>query len=138
MKWFVLLLAIGGVLALGRIVLSLRKLKNQRNDDWDTKLIERLRRSGADPFKPHELDFFIALPSEEVAQRLAQRLAGEGFEVDVRPVADSTDHPFSVHAMKAMPLSAHDIREVSARLRGIAESSGGRYDGWAASRRREG
>jgi hypothetical protein len=40
--------------------------------------------------------------------------------------------------MKAMPLSAHDIREVSARLRGIAESSGGRYDGWAASRRREG
>ena len=133
MKWFSLLLLVGAVLALGRIALSLRQLKNQRRQDWDTRLIERLRRSGANPFRPHELDFFLALPSESSAALIAQRLSTDGFAVDTRTVADNAAHPFSVHARKAMPLSVDEVRAVSVRLRQLAEEHGGRYDGWAAA-----
>lgn len=135
MKWIYLLLMVGGALAIGRIVLQLRRLRNQKDDDWDTKLIERLRRSGSDPFRLHQLDFFIAMPDEGSAQRIAQRLVSEGFAVDVRAVTDSVAHPFSVHAKKAMPLSVTEVRAVSARLGELAEAGGGRYDGWTAGRR---
>ncbi len=134
MKWFHLLLLAGGLLAIGRIVLQLRRLRNQKEDDWDTKLIERLRRSGSDPFRPQQLDFFLGMPDEGSAQRIAQRLVSEGFEVDVRAVTESVSHPYSVHAKKAMPLSVTEVRAASARLRELAEAGGGRYDGWTAGR----
>ncbi len=134
MKWFYILLLIGAALAIGRIVLSLRKLKNLNNDDWDSRLVERLRRSGVDPFKPQELDFFVALPTEAAVGVVEQRLSTRGFTVDSRAVADSPSQPFSVHARKAMQLSVSEVRAVSAMLKQLAEEQGGRYDGWAASK----
>jgi len=132
MKWLYLLLLLGAALAIGRIVLQVRRLRNTREDDWDAKL------SGVDPFKPQQLDFFVGMPDEASAQRIAQRLTADGFAVDVRPVADSSSHPFSLHISKAMSLSVTEVRAVSARLRELAEASGGRYDGWTAGRRAEG
>lgn len=134
MNWVILMLVIGGALALGRIALSVRQLSKQKVDDWDSRLIERMRRGGSDPFAAYDVDFFLALPSEAVAQRIAGRLATEGFQVDIKPVADSDAHPFSVHAMRSMQLTVDGIREVSARLRSIAAETGGRYDGWAAGK----
>jgi hypothetical protein len=137
MKWLYLLLLLGAALALGRIVLQVRRLRNRREDDWDTKLIEKLRRSGVDPFRPRQLDFFVGMPDEASAQRIAQRLTADGFTVDVREVAESSSHPFSMHISKAMSLSVTEVRAVSARLREMAEASGGRYDGWTAGQRNE-
>jgi hypothetical protein len=134
MNWFLLFLVAGAALAAGRIWFQVRKLRQQRDDDWDARLVERLRRSGIDPFKPMELDFFLAMPSETLASEAAEELSREGFVVDVKPVPDSTDHPFSVHAMKTMNLSTAGVREVSTRLKGIAQARGGRYDGWAPGR----
>jgi regulator of RNase E activity RraB len=129
--WMIVFLVIGGALALGRIAMSLNQLRKRKVDDWDTKLIERLRRSGTDPFAVYEIDFFLAMPSEEVAHRVAQTLSTEGFSTGVRPVADSSTHPFSVHALRSMQLNADGIHAISSRLREIAASTGGRYDGWA-------
>jgi hypothetical protein len=64
---------------------------------------------------------------------VAQRLEADGFRVDVRAVSESTEHPFSVHAIKPMQLSADGVRAISTRLREIAGAQGGRYDGWTAS-----
>lgn len=137
MKWLYLLLLIGALLAVGRIVLQVRRLRNRPEDDWDARLIEKLRRSGVDPFQPRQLDFFVGMPDEASARRIAERLTGEGFAVDVRPVADNSSHPFSMHISKAMSLSVTEVRAVSSRLREMAEASGGRYDGWTAGRRPE-
>lgn len=132
MKWFTILLIIGGALALGRIFLSLRQLRNQRRDDWDTRLIARLRKSGFDPFKPHELDFFMALPTEAAAREAADELRGEGMSVDVRETPDNPSHPWSLHVRKTMQLSIDLVRATSTRLETLAIAKGGRYDGWAA------
>jgi hypothetical protein len=78
-----------------------------------------------------EVDFFMALPSEQSATAVAGTLQAEGFATDIRPLADSVDYPWSVHALKNMTINVNGIREISQRLRKLAEDSGGRYDGWA-------
>jgi hypothetical protein len=138
MSWLYVLLLIGAALAVGRIWYSIKKLRELPRDDWDTRLIERLRRSGANAFSPMELDFFLAMPSEGAAQGAAEQLKSEGFAVDVRAVAESTDQPFSVHATRSMHLNVDGVRAVSTRLREIAAAQGGRYDGWTASQGRGG
>ena len=131
MDWLVVFLVAGAAIAVWRIIYQIRRASKLQFDDWDTKLIERLRRSGADPFRPVEVDFFVALPNEEAATRVAGRLQTEGFVADVRPLADSIDYPWSVHALKTMTINVHGIREVSQRMRALAAECGGRYDGWA-------
>ena len=102
MDWFVLFLVAGAGIAVWRIVHQVRRASQVREDDWDSKLIERLRRSGADPFRPVEVDFFVAVPSRDKADQVAERLRAEGFSTDVRELADSADQPWSVHAMRSM------------------------------------
>jgi len=131
MDWFVIFLIAGAAIAVWRIVYQIRRASRVQFDDWDTKLIEKLRRSGVDPFQPVDVDFFMALPSRVVADTVAARLQAEGFTVDIRKLADSVDHPWSVHALKSMSLNVHAVREVSTRMRVIAAETGGRYDGWA-------
>jgi hypothetical protein len=133
MSWLYVFLALGAALTLGRIGFQIKKLREQPTDDWDARLIERLRRGGADPFRALDIDFFLALPSEAAANAVAQQLAAEGFRVDTRAVAESTEHPFSVHAIKSMQLNVDGIRAVSNRMRAVAAGQGGRYDGWTAS-----
>jgi hypothetical protein len=133
MTWLYVFLALGAALAIGRIGFQIKKLREQPTDDWDARLIERLRRGGADPFRALDIDFFLALPSEAAANAVAQQLSAEGFRVDARAVAESTEHPFSVHAIKSMQLNVDGIRAVSNRMREVAAAQGGRYDGWTAS-----
>ncbi|MCU0760222.1 MAG: ribonuclease E inhibitor RraB [Steroidobacteraceae bacterium] len=133
MSWLYVFLLLGAALAIGRIWFQVKKLREQPVDDWDARLIERLRRGGADPFRPIDVDFFVAMPSESAAAGVAERLEAEGFRVDVRAVSESTEHPWSVHAIKPMQLNADGIRSVSTRLRELAAAQGGRYDGWTAS-----
>lgn len=134
MTWLYAFLVVGAALAIGRIVFSLKKLRKQPDDDWDARLIERLRRGGADPFSPLELDFFIALPSESAANAVGAALQAEGFRIDVRAVTEGTEYPWSVHAIKSMHLNADGVRAVSTQLRAVAATHGGHYDGWTASR----
>ena len=131
MDWFVLFLVAGAGIAIWRIAYQLRRASQQREDDWDTKLIERLRRSGVDPFSPVEVDFFVALPSRAKAEEVAGRLRTEGFKTDVREMTDGGEHPWSVYAMRSMQLNATGVREISTRMRALAAEAGGRYDGWA-------
>lgn len=131
--WLYVFLIAGAAVAIGRIYWSLRKVARQRNDSWDAKLIERLRKDGSDPFQPHNVDFFFGLPNEASARELAAQLGAEGFATDVEHKPENPSHPYSLHAMKSLRLSVPDMQELSRRLTDLAKSKGGSYDGWAAS-----
>lgn len=131
MDWFVLFLVAAASIAIARIVYQVRRTATSRADDWDAKLIERLRRGGIDPFQPLPIDFFIAMPTMETAQRVATALQSEGYATELREASEGGAHPVSVHAVKAMHLHVPVIRAASQRLRELAEADGGRYDGWA-------
>lgn len=132
MDWMLLLVVAGGAVALWRIAQQVRAARSKPDEDWDTRLVERLRRGGGiDPFQAVEVDFFVALPTLESAQRVVAALGAEGFVADLRQIADAPGHPYSVDARKSMQINEVGIRSVSSRLRELASAEGGRYDGWA-------
>jgi hypothetical protein len=132
MSWILIALAAAGLAALVRIYFSLQKLRGDREDDWDAKMIERVRSQGVDPFKAHEVDFFFALPDAASCDALRAVLVAEGYAIDVKAVADSSDHPFSLHASKALRLAVPEMQAKSRSFKQLAEVHRGRYDGWAA------
>jgi len=132
MNWILIALAAAGLAALVRIYFSLQRFRRARADDWDAKMVERVRSQGIDPFKAHAVDFFFALPDTTSCDALRSALVAEGYEVDIKAVADSADHPFSLHASKALRLAVSEMQQNSRRFKQLAEAHRGRYDGWAA------
>ena len=134
LEWLLILFGAGGLIAAARIYSAVRKLWRGQSEegDWDAKVIERLRAQGSDPFSPHDVVFFFALPSEAACQTVVRRLEAEGFEVAYRAVGENAEYPFSVHAAKSLRLSVPDMREFSRRFGELASQNGGRYDGWTA------
>ncbi|HET7811154.1 MAG TPA: ribonuclease E inhibitor RraB [Steroidobacteraceae bacterium] len=130
--WIFVFAIIGGFVAAWRIWQNLRKLQQRQNDSWDARLIDQLRKRGSDPFKPHDVDFFLAFPTQDAAERLAARLRNEGFDADVVDEPESGALRYSLHAHKSMQLTVPDMQELSRRLTDQAKEMGGRYDGWSA------
>ena len=134
MTWIIALVFAGGVLAVVKIWLNIKKAQAAHNtEDFDTRLIARLRAEGSDPFKPHDVDFFLSFPDASSAEKVREQLAARGYVSDVRATPDAPDFPFGVHVAKSLQLSLGSIQAVSTELGAMARAAGGRYDGWAAA-----
>jgi hypothetical protein len=131
-NWMYFFAILGGLLAAYRIWQNLQKLRRQRNDSWDARLIDQLRKRGSDPFKPHDVDFFLAFPTQEAAEELATQLRTEGFDASVVDEPASGELRWSLHAHKSMQLTVPDMQELSRKLSEAATLKKGRYDGWSA------
>src|SRR6185295_11576202 len=128
MSWLLIILVVAGFGILARIYFKVRSLRSVAQEDWDSRIIDRLRKAGSDPFKPHDVDFFFGLPSEDAAHAVNAQLEGEGFAVDIKAVPENPDFPFSLHARKSMRLAVPDMRELSRRFTELVQQHGGRYD----------
>jgi hypothetical protein len=131
-NWMIAFAVLGGLVAAWRIYQNLQKLHRQKNDSWDARLIDQLRKRGTDPFKPHDVDFFFAFPAKAAAEELAAQLRTEGFDADVIETPDTGDLHYSLHAHKSMQLTVPDMQALSRRLSDAANLRNGRYDGWSA------
>ena len=131
-NWMYLFAIIGGGIAIWRIWQNLNKLRTRKNDTWDARLIDQLRKHGSDPFKPHDVDFFFAFPARESAEALGAQLSAEGFRTDVVDSPESGALRYSLHAHKSMQLTVPDMQALSRRLTDAAKEKEGRYDGWSA------
>jgi hypothetical protein len=132
--WVLTLIIAALALAALRIYLTMRRRRAERREDFDAKLIRQLREKGLDPFQPHELDFFLALPDEATAQTVSQQLGAEGFVTDTHPMKEGAGPGVSLHARKAMRLSVEEISTLSKRFTELAQQLGGHYDGWIVRR----
>jgi len=130
--WIYVFAIAGGVIAAWRIWHNLNKLRSRKNDSWDARLIDQLRKRGSDPFKPHDLDFFLAFPTREAADAVAAQMTTEGFKTDVIDTPESGELRYSLHAQKSLHLTVPDMQDLSRRLTDMAIAKGGRYDGWSA------
>ena len=131
-NWMYVFAVIGGVIAVWRIWQNLNKLRQRKNDSWDARVIDQLRKRGSDPFKPHDLDFFLAFPTREAADAVAAQMTTEGFKTDVIDTPESGELRYSLHAQKSLHLTVPDMQDLSRRLTDAATARGGRYDGWSA------
>jgi hypothetical protein len=130
--WLYAFAILGGLIAAWRIWQNLQKLRQQQNDSWDARLIDQLRKRGSDPFKPHDVDFFLAFRDPDSAMQIVAQLTGEGFDAEVRDTPDNGELRYVVHAHKSMQLTVPDMQALSRRLTDVATARGGRYDGWSA------
>ncbi|HXZ58936.1 MAG TPA: ribonuclease E inhibitor RraB [Steroidobacteraceae bacterium] len=128
---FVAALLVALVLIVVRVYFKLRAAHRARVASWDAQLLERLRGRGYVPFNDYPVDFFLALPDQAACQGVRARLEPE-FSVDIRPMQDEAELPFSLHATKSMRLILQDMQALSARMTALAGEFKGRYDGWAA------
>jgi len=129
--------AVAGVIILIAGYFRVRKaLQQQRSlehhEGWDEMMVKRLRAEGYHPFNEYPVDFFLALRDEASCEAVRTRLEREGFAVDVKPIENASELPFSLHASKAMRLIVPDIQAVSRHMTEMAEEFQGRYDRWAA------
>ena len=132
MNWTYLILGLAAAVAGWRVIARVRELRAQRREDWDERLVKKLRAQGGDPFSPHEIDFFFDLPDEAACQRVRTTLEVEGFTVDYRPMSPDVGKDYTLHARKPLRISVPDMQAFSARFKALAIELGGRYDGWAA------
>ena len=130
--WMYIAAIAGGCIAGWRIWQNLNKLRTRKNDSWDERLIDQLRKSGSDPFKPHDVDFFLAFPTMEAAQALAARYRTEGFDSEVLDEPENGDLRYALHLHKSMLLVVPEMKELSRRLTDAAKEKEGKYDGWSA------
>jgi len=130
--WMYAFAIIGGVVTAWRIWQNLQKLRRQKNDSWDERLIAQLSKRGSDPFKPHDVDFFLAFPTPEGAMEVDRMLKAEGFDAEIVDTPDNGEQRYVLHAHKSMQLTVPDMQELSRRLTEAATQRQGRYDGWSA------
>jgi hypothetical protein len=131
-KWMYAFAIIGGVVAAWRIWQNLNKLRRQQNDSWDARLIDQLRKRGSDPFKPHDVDFFLAFPTPDGAMEVERTLKSEVFDGEIVDTPENGELRYVLHAHKSMQLTVPDMQELSRRLTEMATERKGRYDGWSA------
>ncbi len=87
MQWLLLALVVFAGIAVDLPVLHHdEEGREVHGEDWDTKLIAELRKRGQDPFQPHDVNFFFALPNEPACTAINKQLESEGFPVDVKAV----------------------------------------------------
>jgi hypothetical protein len=131
MTWIVVAFIAAAAIIISRIYFKIRGIQKSKQESWDERMIEQLRSKGYAPFNEYKVDFFLALPDEAACQAVRSRLEPE-FNVDMKPMAEKTDLPFSLHASKSMRLIVPEMQDLTQRLTALAGEFGGRYDGWAA------
>jgi hypothetical protein len=116
-----------------RFYSTMKRGREVHGADWDTKLFTELRKRGQDPFEPHDVNFFFALPDEPACTAINGALEKDGFQVDVKAVPDNKEFPFSLHATRNMRVHAEEMKALSKRFNELARLHRGRYDGWGSN-----
>ena len=85
---------------------------------------------GADAAAPRAIDWYLYFSSREAADRAASALRNDGLQVLVRPGATGG---WLALAHGEPPATDDEFADFEGRLRKLAESLNGEYDGWEAA-----
>ena len=94
----------------------------------DELVLDQLRKAGSDLSKPHSVEFYLYLPTQEAAEKAADQIRTNGFDVKVDRAAQGPD--WLCLATKSMVPDLTAIETLRAEFDKIAQSLGGEYDGW--------
>jgi Regulator of ribonuclease activity B len=127
------LLVLAALVAVVRVYLTVRRVSQNKTEDWDEQLVKNLRAQGGDPFSAHAVDFFFDLPDAGACEQVAALLGPRGFTVDFRHVDPERGDRYTLHALKSLRLSVPDMQAMTREFTALAVQHGGRYDGWATA-----
>lgn len=97
--------------------------------DPDVLVLTQLRNAGSNLGKPHDIEFFMYLPNEAAASRVATRLRVDGFGVAVSPAAGSGSDWLAL-ATRSMVPEAKELARLRNLFTLLSSAEKGNYDGW--------
>jgi regulator of RNase E activity RraB len=103
---------------------------NQFPDDETGDALKQFQQNGFDLTKPLEIDFFIAIPSKVMGEKVAMEVKKLGYEVSVEQDNDTGE--WTCYCTKRMVPFYNDIIRVEEELNGIAKTYGGYADGFGS------
>lgn len=95
----------------------------------DRRVLELSEDVGSDLSKPHEISFWMYLPTEESAYGLAPKLQAQGFDVEVSPPLEGRNDWLCLAYLIMVP-DPDELEMIRGRLTELVEQRGGKYDGW--------
>ncbi len=127
------LLVLAALVAVVRVYMTVRRVSQNKAEDWDEQLVKNLRTQGGDPFRPYAVDYFFDLPDAGACERVAALLGERGFTVDFRQLDPERGDRYTLHAFKSQRISVPDMQATTREFTALAVQHGGRYDGWATA-----
>lgn len=103
---------------------------NQFPDDETGDALSQFQENGFDMSRPMEVDFFIAVPSEQAGNQLAREAKKLGFNVSVEKDDDSGE--WTCYCTKRLVPEYTEIVRIEKDLDNLASSYGGYADGFGS------
>ena len=114
-----------GIVAIGLLALP-RTARAQESPD--AQVIAQLRKAGSNLSKPHEVEFFLYVPTPDAADRLASKLHALHFGAKVDEAAQGPG--WLVLATKSMIPTESALVAIRTQFTALAAAENGEYDGW--------
>jgi hypothetical protein len=99
-------------------------------DDANGDVLRRMEAAGDDLSKPHNLEFTLVFPGEDVARQFASHFTTLGYPASVEFTQCAQDLPWDVIITKYMVPIHEEIGTFESLLGQVAARFGGRNDGW--------
>jgi hypothetical protein len=99
-------------------------------DDETGEALRLIEENGSDLSQPMEMEFFVAVPSEEAGREIARRAEALGFDALVE--YDEEDAAWTCYCVKTMIPAYEAVVGVEKQLGALAEPFGGYADGFGS------
>ena len=128
--------ALAAVLAAATVACAAREEKHvdQANAEevaQDNEALDQLRSAGSNLTKPHQIEFYLYLPSEADAEAAKAVLRPMGYSVTVRVGANNIN--WLCLASRTMMPTIQELSEARGVFKRLALSYRGAYGGWEAA-----
>ena len=102
--------------------------RREKQQDLDASVLFQLRKAGSNLAKPHEVEFFLYFPTQQIAEQASVQIRDSGFKVEVRQGAKTSE--WLCFATKAIVPDLATLQRIRSDFNVLANSLGGEYDGW--------
>jgi hypothetical protein len=97
----------------------------------DEAVLVQLRQAKSDLSKPHEVEFFLYLPTQSAAEQVADQIRKDGFQAEVKASAKGGD--WLCFATRIMVPTLAELQRIRRDFENILAPLHGEYDGWGTS-----
>ncbi len=97
-------------------------------NDADGDALRRMWKQGKDLSKPHDVDFFVSIGSEEDGMKLQPLVEAQGFQCALE--CDDDSEKWTLYCTKRMLLEYQQLLDTQALLHKLSKPFGGYSDGW--------
>jgi Regulator of ribonuclease activity B len=99
-------------------------------DDDNGDVLRRLEAAGDNLTLPRNVDFTVVFPEESAAERFAEHFREQGYAASVEFAETVKELPWDVVVVTYMTPSHQEIGDFETTLQKVADTLGGRNDGW--------